>query len=160
MQWGLDLPEEPTLPLTPSTYVRENGALAVFSLFLFNRLLHGRVVACFPAQAFVRLGSQCVLKNWLAIEPFARLETDASYTFNCWKSFGFSKMIFLSTGNLGGQASMRSRPGAPASNRGATVRVSRGGTVGTVADDMGSCLGLETGPVERVWFFLLFCFVF
>lgn len=95
MQWGLDLPEEPTLPLTPSTYVRENGALAVFFLFLFNMLLHGRVVACFPAQAFVRLGSQCVLKNWLAIEPFARLETDASYTFNCWKSFGFSKMIFL-----------------------------------------------------------------
>lgn len=32
--------------------------------------------------------------------------------------------------------------------------------MGTVADDMGSCLGLETGPVERVWFLLLFCFVF
>lgn len=56
---------------------------------------------------------------------------------------------------------MRSRPGAPASHRGATVSVSRGGTVGTVADDMGSCLGLETGPVERVCFFcyVLFCFL-
>lgn len=29
--------------------------------------------------------------------------------------------------------------------------------MGTVADDMGSCLGLETGPVERVCFFC--CFV-
>lgn len=51
---------------------------------------------------------------------------------------------------------MRSRSGAPASNRGATVRVSRGGTVGTVADDRGGCLGLKTGPVERVCFFFFF----
>lgn len=52
------------------------------------------------------------------------------------------------------------RPGAPAFNRGSTVRVSRGGTVGTVADDMGGCLGLKTGPVERVWFFFFFGFFF
>lgn len=50
---------------------------------------------------------------------------------------------------------MRSRPGAPASNRGATVRVSRGGTVGTVADEMGGCLGVKTRPVERVWCFVV-----
>lgn len=52
------------------------------------------------------------------------------------------------------------RPGAPAFNRGSTVRVSRGGTVGTVADDVGGCLGLKTGPVERVWFFCCFFFWF
>lgn len=93
MQGGLDLPEEPTLPLTPSTYVRENRALDVVFLFLFNRLLHGRVIACFPAKVFVRMGVSVFYKlvsnraivtqrsSSLARRPL--LETDSSYTFNC-----------------------------------------------------------------------------
>lgn len=63
VQWGLDLPEESSLSLTPSMYVRENRALHVSFLFLVNRLLHGRVIACFPAKVFVRMGSPCVLKT-------------------------------------------------------------------------------------------------
>lgn len=161
VQWGLDLPEEPTLPLTPSMYVRENGALAVFFLFLFNRLLHGCVVSCFPAKVFVRLGSQCVLKNWLAIEPFARLprlETDASYTFNCWKSFCFSKMIFLFYWELRRSGEYAEQAWGPCFQQGSnSERVSR-----RHCGDSGRWYGKLPGSRDRAsWegVFFLLCFV-